>query len=302
MLRPLPHRGDVVAAGAVALAALVVLLQVRFDDVWADGVHLAYALVAATFVGTLALRAPSEGPNPRAYQSALLATTLAIAAPAVFRLAAMVGAGGLDNGGTITWVAGVLAVLGLGLAWARNSALCLLLGAASAVVTLIAAFQWLFSPDSVAPFRWLLLVVVAAFALATIAARDRWPARAVALADAGGLTALGLALTFGLTITFGSQTPPSPGAGWEMFLYACGFGLCAYSAVDRAPGPGWIGALVLIATSLVASEGKKTVIGWPLVLAVGAGALLVIGLRPSRPLPPAPTDGDADVFDIRVDR
>jgi hypothetical protein len=302
MLRPLPHRGDVVAAGAVALAALVVLLQVRFDDVWADGVHLAYALAAATFVGTLALRAPREGPNPRAYQSALLATTLAIAAAAVFRLAAVLGGGGLDNGGTITWVAGVLAALGLGLAWARNSALCLLLGAASAVVTVVAAFQWLFSPDGVGPFRWLLLVVVAAFALATIAARDRWPARAVALADAGGLTALGLALTFGLTITFGSQTPPSPGAGWEMFLYACGFGLCAYSAVDRAPGPGWIGALVLIATSLVASEGEKTVIGWPLVLAVGAGALLVIGLRPSRPLPPAPTNGEADVLDIRVDR
>jgi MYXO-CTERM domain-containing protein len=29
MLRPLPHRGDVVAAGAVALAALVALLQIR---------------------------------------------------------------------------------------------------------------------------------------------------------------------------------------------------------------------------------------------------------------------------------
>ena len=37
MLRPLPHRGDVVAAGAVALAALVALLQVRFDDSVGDG-------------------------------------------------------------------------------------------------------------------------------------------------------------------------------------------------------------------------------------------------------------------------
>jgi hypothetical protein len=302
MLRPLPHRGDVVAAGAVALATLVVLLQVRFDDVWADGVHLAYATLAALFVGTLALRSPREGPDPRAYQSALLAATLAIAASAVFRLASIVGNDGLDDGGTIFWVAGVLALLGLGLAWLRNSALCLLLGAVSLVVAIIAAVQWIFSPDGVGAFRWLLLVLTAAFALATVAVRDRAPARAVALADAGGLTALALALTFGFEVSFGDDVPPGPGTGWEMFLFACGFGLCAYSAVDRKPGPGWIGALVLLVTALIASEGERTVIGWPLVLAAGAGALLVIGLRPSRPLPPAPTDGEADVLDIRMDR
>ena len=47
MLRPLPHRGDVVAAGAVALAALVALLQVRFDDAWGKGVHFVYAAAGA---------------------------------------------------------------------------------------------------------------------------------------------------------------------------------------------------------------------------------------------------------------
>ncbi len=302
MLRPLPHRGDVVAAGAVALAALVVLLQVRFDDVWADGVQLAYAIAAAAFVGTLALRAPREGPEPRAYQSALLATTMALAATALVRLAAIVGEGGLDDGATVAWVAGGLALLGLGLAWARESALCLLLGALSLVVTLVAVVQWLFSPDGIGPFRWVLLALVAAFAVATVGERDRRPSRAVALADAGGLTALALALTFAFSVTTGEHRPPSPGAGWEMFLFACGFGLCAYSAVDRAPGPGWIGSLVLLATTLAAAQGEKTVIGWPLVLAVGAGGLLVIGLRPSRPLPPAPSDGDAHVLEIRSDR
>jgi hypothetical protein len=300
MLRPLPHRGDVVAAGAVALATLVVVLQVRFDDVWADGVHLAYAALAAAFVGALALRSPREGPDPRAYQSALLATTLALTAPAVFRLAAVLGAG--DDGGTVTVVAGTLAALGLGLARARGSALCLLLGATTLVVAIVAAVQWIFSPAGMGPFRWVLLVLAAAFALATVAARDRRPSRAVALADAGGLTALALAFTFGLSVSFGSEKPPSPGAGWEMFLFACGFGACAYSAVDRVPGPGWIGAAVLIVTSLVASEGEKTVIGWPLVLGVGAGALLVIGLRPSRPLPPAPGEGEAHVVDFGESR
>jgi hypothetical protein len=41
---------------------------------------------------------------------------------------------------------------------------------------------------------------------------------------------------------------------------------------------------------------------YALAFPLGAGALLVIGLRPSRPLPPAPTSGEADVLDIRVER
>jgi hypothetical protein len=302
MLRPLPHRGDVVAAGAVALAALVVLLQVRFDDVWGTGVHFVYSLAAVAFVATLALRAPREGDAPRAYQSALLATTFALAVPTLTRFAQGCGSDGLDSNGTLAWVGGVLAGLGFGLARARGSAMCVLFGAVSLAVAVVAFVAWAFSPHGFGTFRWVLLILTGGFALGTVAQRDGHPARAVALADAGGLTALALALTFALDPFFAGIVGPGAGAGWEMFLYACGFGLCAFSAVDRVPGPGWIGVAVLIATTLVAAGGKATLIGWPLVLAIGAGTLLLIGLRPSRPLPPAPTTGEADVLDIKVDR
>jgi hypothetical protein len=302
MLRPLPHRGDVVAAGAVALAALVLLLQLRFDHVWALGVHLAYALAAVAFVGALALRAPREGPEPRAYQSALLATTFALAVPALARLAQVFGSDGLDSSGTLAWVGGALGVLGFALASARSSALCVLLGAVSVVVAVVAFVQWAFSPHGVGTARWLLLVLAGALALGTVAQRDGRPARAVALADAGGLTALTLALTFAVDPFSAGILGPGAGAGWEIFLYACGFGLCAFSAVDRVPGPGWIGVGVLVVTTFVVAGGKTTLLGWPLVLAAGAGALLTIGLRPSRPLPPPPLRDDADVLEIRVDR
>jgi hypothetical protein len=118
-------------------------------------------------------------------------------------------------------------------------------------------------------FRWLLLGSSPALAAATVASRDHHPARAVAFADAGGLTALALALTLVVDQVFGSSPLFGPGAGtgWELFLYACGFGLCAFSAVDRAPGPGWIGVAVLLATTVAAAGGKATLIGWPLVLA-----------------------------------
>jgi len=304
MLRPLPHRGDVVAAGAVALAALVALLQLRFNHVWADGVHLVYAVAAFGFVGALALQAPREGPEPRAYQSALLATTFALAIPALTRVAQALGSNGLDSSGTLAWVGGVLAGLGLALAAMRSSAVCLLLGAVSLVIAAVAFVDWAFSPSGVAAFRWLLATLTALFALATVALRDGSPPRAVAAANAGGLAALALGLTFAIDQVVAVRAfGPGAGAGWELFLYACGFGLCAYSAVDRAPGPGWIGAAVLLVATVVAAGGKATLVGWPLVLGAAAGALLVVGLRPSRPLPPAPVRGDgAEVFEIRDDR
>jgi hypothetical protein len=303
MLRPLPHRGDVVAAGAVALAALVALLQVRFDLSWGKGIHLLYAAAALALVATLALRAPREGDAPRAYQSALLATTFALAVPTLARLAVILGSDGLDSSGTLAWVGGTLAALGFGLAAARGSALCVLLGAVSLVLAVLGFVDLLFAPGGTGTFRWLLLALVAAFALATVATRDRDPARAVALADVGGLTALALALTFVFGQLFESLLfGPGAGTGWELFLYACGFGLCAFSAVDRAPGPGWIGVAVLLATTVTAAGGKATLVGWPLVLAVGAGGMLAIGLRPSRPLPPDPSRGEAHVFEIRSEQ
>jgi hypothetical protein len=304
MLRPLPHRGDVVAAGAVALAALVALLQVRFDDAWGKGIHFVYAAAALAFVGTLALRAPREGDAPRAYQSALLAVTFALAVPTLARLSLLLGSDGLDSSGTLAWAGGALAALGFGLGIARDSALCVLLGAVSFVLGVLGFVDLVFSPGGVQTFRWLLLALVVVLAAATVASRDHHPARAVAFADAGGLTALALALTLVLDQVFGSSPLFGPGAGtgWELFLYACGFGLCAFSAVDRAPGPGWIGVAVLLATTIAAAGGKATLIGWPLVLAVGAGGLLAIGLRPSQPLPPAPSRGEAHVFEIRSEQ
>ena len=131
MLRPLPHRGDVVAAGAVALAALVALLQIRFDDAWGKGIHFVYSAAALALVATLALRAPREGDAPRAYQSALLAVTFALAVPTLARLSLLFGSHGLDSSGTLAWAGGALAALGFGLGVARDSALCVLLGVES---------------------------------------------------------------------------------------------------------------------------------------------------------------------------
>jgi hypothetical protein len=299
MLRPEPHRGDVIAAGAVTLAALVALLQARFDHLWGNGTHLLYTAGALGLVGTLALRAPQEGPTPRVYQSALFVVSFVLAGLALIRVAELLGADGVGSGTTVAAIAGTLGAGALIVAVARNSAVCTLLGALALLVAgggLVSALAGEGDPQ---PLRWTLLALGCALILGAVATRDRHEPHAVAFADAAGFAALALAASFLLA----EDGRPGAGTGWELFLYACGFGLCAYSAVEREPGPGYLGVAVLAATTLVVAGDRATLLGWPLVLAVGAGALLVVGLRPSRPLPPAPDRGEpAHVFEIRDER
>jgi hypothetical protein len=237
MLRPEPHRGDVIAAGAVTLAALVALLQARFDAVWGNGVHLIYTAGALGLVGTLALRAPQEGPSPRAYQSALFVVSFVLAALALARVGEVLGADGVRSGATVAWIAAVLGVGALAVAVTRNSAVCTLLGAGALVVATANLVVALAGAGRPGPLRWALLALSGALVLGAVATRDRHEPHAVAFADAAGLAALALAASFLLADDGGSGA----GVGWELFLYASGFGLCAYSAIEREPGPGYLG-------------------------------------------------------------
>ena len=74
-------------------------------------------------------------------------------------------------------------------------------------------------------------------------------------------------------------------------LLGAGCGLIAYAGVDREPGPGYLGFVVLASFVLIAGPDARdgaSILGWPLVLLLLGGALLVIGLRPRRELPPEP--------------
>lgn len=85
------------------------------------------------------------------------------------------------------------------------------------------------------------------------------------------------------------------GWGWELSCFAAAFGLMAYGAVERERGPAYLGALTLALTVLAARE-PGSLLGWPLALGLGAAILLIVGLRPSRPLPPEPDRPSSDVI------
>jgi hypothetical protein len=322
MLRVPPFRGDQVAAGVVVLTVLVLLLQVRMG--WPDGGAFALAAVATAGVGVLVAGCPRE---PRPYVSAIVVSALVLLAVTLLRLGDLLGAGGVLGGaGGMTWKLTVLGLAGAGLARAYDAAAATLVAALALAFVPLAFVGWLADP-SAGVQRLLLLLMAVGLALAAVTRRDRRPEHAAQLANAGGLAlaaiAVGplvqqVALVLGraggasradaqaFVCGFGNSAAvqelgrvgcgSSLGRiawGWGLPLLVGGFGLLAYGAVDRQRGPVLVGLLVLAGFVASASGvGRGSLLGWPIVLAVAAAFMLVVGLRPTTPAPPEPALGD----------
>jgi len=294
LLRPHPHRGDVVASGAVVLALAILAINVRMEEPWGTGIHLVITGLAAAFVLGMAFLSPMEGPEPRPYQSVLLVTGLLLLEVAIGRLADVLGADGfLSSSGAVTWTQLVLAGVAAYAARQRNSAVCLLIAAAAFAAAVLAFVDWVFSPDGITTFRYILILLALGFTAAALVQRASRQEHSVQLINAAGLAVIALELTWAVQAVFSEalELPSDAGWGWELFMLAAGCGLVAYAAVDRARGPGYIGFVALLLYVVVAAPpGAKSasLIGWPIVLLLIGGAGLAIGLRPRRPLPPEP--------------
>lgn len=286
-LRVKPFRGDQVAAGVVVLTVLVVLVVLRFAELWSDAGLLAVAVVPAMFVLALAVLSPlQDGDGPRAYQTVLYVCAYALSATALVVFAAVV-CDGLSADGSPAWIAAVLTIPAGFFAVARRSPTATFLAATSAGVALVAATAWI-GGDDLQTVRWMLLVVILGDALGVLGQRDRRPLHAVQLANAGGLAALAVAAPDLLDVLFAG--PTRTGWGWELVVLAAGFGLVSYGAVDHERGAAVLGVIDLAAFAFLAAFGDDdpTLLGWPLALALAAAIMLAVGLRPTTPAPPEP--------------
>jgi hypothetical protein len=290
LLRPPPHRGPLIAAGSVALAVGVALEELRLDDRLPIGVHMAILLVSGGLLYFLGAQAPNEGGKPPAYQSVLLGAGLPLLFAGLMTTAEVLGAE-FWSPGALMWTSAVTAAFALWPAFERNSAISLLLAAILGGIALLSAWSWLFEAESAAPYRWLMAAYAAALVLSSLALREPARRHAEVLTDAAGLAIAWIGLS-GIEIFIGPMWL-GPGNGlpwfWDIVVLGAGFGLVAFGALDRSPGPAYLGVVNLILFIVVVGGSEdETLYWWPLVLLAGGVTMLAAGLRPRRPLPPEP--------------
>lgn len=296
-LRPHPHRGDLIAAAVVPLTVAVVMINVRMNSTWAAGIHLVLTALACGLVLGMGLLSEVEPDEPRAYQVVLYLTGLTLLAVALYRVAQVLGVHDpLAASGTLTWTAAAFAAFAAVPAWGRGSPVCVLVEVVAGGLALEAFVDWVFDPHGPSTGRYVLLLLIAVYVAAHLQMRERRPRHAVQLVNAAGLATIVLALTFVGALPFAGVGggASGPGAGWELVLVALGFGLVAFASVDRQPGAAYLGFAVLaLFAILVGRPGsdRASLVGWPLLLLLLAGAGIAAGLRPLQPLPPEPRSG-----------
>lgn len=304
-LRPHRHRGDVIAAGAVPLALAGLVMDLRMHQ-WAVGLRFLVVGAIAVLLLAMAWLAELEDVAPRAYHSVLLVAGLLLAIVALELLPRVLGSSRPGAGATF-WTFGLEAAAAAGLARRCGSGVCTLIAALAGAISVEAFVSWVFEPHGTSTFKAFLVLLTLGFAVGALVLRDRQRRHAVALIEAAGVLTIVLALLF-LFTTLASAALSRLGSGgsvffsqvhaasfgWKLYVLVIGFGLIAYAAVDREPGPGYLGVLVLLSFAALVSvslSGRGSLLFWPLLLLVlGAGAI-AFGLRPLAPLPPPPSSG-----------
>ena len=133
----------------------------------------------------------------------------------------------------------------------RNSAICLLLAAIAGVGSLLAGWEWIFAPGTFTASRWLLALSAARSCMAGLALRDSAPRQAELLIDAAGLAILFIGvpgLVRGAARRRRAVRRPASALPdfWELIVFGAGVGLLAFGALDRSPGPAWLGFANLV--------------------------------------------------------
>ena len=314
-LRPAPFRGDVIAAGAIPLAAGAILIELRMTQ-WAVGPRLIVVGVVAALILTMGWLAPMEGPSPRAYHSMLLITGLIVLAVALQLLAEALGSSRPPGAGADFWTLGVVCAVAAACARRANSAVCTLIAALAGGIALEGLVGWLLAPISLNAVRWVLLALTFGFGVGALRLRDGQRRHAVALVNAAGLATLVLALTLVIessiaTVVSRLGAPGDRGPGRRRLVWLEAVDPRDRIRADRLrrirprarPGVHWgrRGARVHPARRLLAVRPGVD----RRLAAVSAGgrraAGLVLGLRPTTPAPPRPTTPLAETIPLRED-
>jgi hypothetical protein len=310
-------RGRLLAVGGILLAAAVFMINLRLSGQWAHGTHFVVALAAFLVVFGLGALVGVPLDRPPAYQSALLITGLVLLVLVLPRLAQVIGVDNAGNTGTLLWMAAIFTLFALLAAMRYRSAACALLAAFGLATVVLTAVDKIFDHPGLTTFRWFLLVLVIGFAVGAVVVRGaRGRLHSAQFVNAAGFTLLALGFTFatGAFNRFSSVSQDAPGFGWKLVLIVGALAILGYALVDRARGPGYVGFFALLIAVVVISRpkvpGEGSIVGWPLIFLLLAGAALALGLMPRGPrggdgagVPavPPPEGGQPPTFVARPD-
>ena len=291
-------RGRLAGLAAVLLALFVFLLLSRFD--WSAGVEMIISGLASSAVLAVAMMVQRPaGDVPPGWLSAILVAGFVLEILFLVSLADVFGANTDDiQSGTIVWITLWLAGVFFLLSQRHNSAVCTLLAAGSVAVGLVAAVDWIFSPEAATTFRWVLLLEAIALFAAGFVLYEPRGRHGVVLVVLSGVAILGIAVTYvGLLFVLGdSGSGEKVNAWWEIVTLLFGLALAFFAAHTREPGPGYAAAAVLAAFASLANLGAdEKFLGWPLVLLVLTGAAIAAFLRGPAPPASAPAETTREV-------
>jgi hypothetical protein len=278
-----PSSADLFAGAVAAAVAALVLIEMRFDGDWSDGVLLALAAVACVATFALGLRGGRPDADPAGHRSALLIAGLVLLGVVLARAADMV----VDDNAevVVAAAAGVFVVVAAAIGLAYRSAACTLLAAVGVGVATLALVAAAADGDDEQPFLWAFVVYTAVMLGGGVLLRLLGERRhSTQLVNAAAIAVILFGWWAGLFFGFESVDGEdgSYGGGlqreWEVAMVAGSLGALLFGIVFRERGPAWGGGLALaIALFMVAGEADDTptLVGWPVFLVAAAAVLAV---------------------------
>ena len=245
LLRPPPHRGPLIAAGAVLLTLGLGLIELRLGGSIAAGVQLLF-LAAGDRGRPRARRAGAQRGGPPArvpVRAARLRAAAALPGAAAARRRARRRAPA-GRAGTIVWTGAVMtAVVGLDRAARCHSAICALIAAVAAGVTLRRGGALDLPSGLVHALALAAAVLAIVLVLLALWLRGRYPRHAELLIDGAALAILAIAIEAIVTSVIGSSGSSAarrrrrcPGSGsWSCSPRAAGWWPTGRSTARRGP-------------------------------------------------------------------
>lgn len=295
---PVGAQAAALAPAGLGLALLIVVVQIRMDEPWSSGVLLIVAAVGALALLVLGVAAAEGDDASRPAVTTLLTGGLLLAAVTIARLGdVLAGDDFTEGGGTLTWMLALFTALAAICAQRTGAAICVLVAALGGVGFVLEFANWVFGAEDIDTFRVLLVLCFVALFGAGVMLAGRTGTMLVA---AAALAVIAGYYTTGIAFLF-SAGDDGLGWGWELITLLEGLALAAYAALRLEPGPGYLAFVVLLifagTAALVETGGVEggisidgeefptseepevSLVGWPLVLALGTVAAAFAGLR-----------------------